>query len=101
LAFLSFSTSAASTIRQEESALSIHLPLPPPPTSIEATTVEAVVEAIVVAVVEAVVETIVVASIQCIANCRSEDSGAEGSQADPHQTAVKSLIACEETGIDI
>jgi len=97
LPFLSFSTSTASTIRQEESALSIHLPLPPLPTSIEAATVEAVI----VAVVEAVVETIVVASIQCIANCRSEDSGAESSQADPHQTAVKSLVACEETGIDI
>ena len=26
--------------------------------------------------------------------CRSEDSGPEGSQADPHKTAVKSLVSC-------
>ena len=27
--------------------------------------------------------------------CRSEDSGPEGSQANPHQTAVESLVSCK------
>jgi len=72
LTFLSFSTSAASTIWQEEPGLSIHLSLPSLPASIEAATVETIV---VEPVVETVVEAVVVAAVQRIANCRSEDSG--------------------------
>jgi len=94
LAFLPFTTGAASTIWQEKPGLSVHLSLPPLPASIEAAAVEAIVEAI-------VVEAIVVTSIQRIPNCRSEHSGPKSSQANPDQTAVESLVSCEETGIDI
>jgi len=99
LAFLPFTTGAASTIWQEKPGLSVHLSLPPLPASVEAAAVEAiVVEAI---VVEAIVEAIVVTSIQRIPNCRSENSGPKSSQANSDQTAVESLVSCEETGIGI
>jgi len=104
LAFLPFATSAAaSTIWKEKPGLSVHLSLPPLPASIDVAAVEAiVVEPIVEAVVvEPIVEAVVVTSIQRVPNCRSEHSGPESSQADPDQTAVKSLVSCEDTRIDI
>jgi len=98
LSFLPFPAGATSSVWKKKTGLTVNLSLPPLSTSIEVAGVEAVV---VEAIVEAVVEAVVVSSVQRIPNCRSQDSGSKSSQADPHQTAVKSLVPCEETGVDI
>jgi len=93
LPFLPFPAGATSSVWKKKTGLTVNLSLPSLSTSIDVAGVEAV--------VEAVVEADVVSSVQRIPNCRSQHSGSKSSQADPHQTAVKSLVPCEETGVDI